>query len=87
MALLAFDSTPNLPPAIADLLHPSQRMRTAVELNSAILESMSQGKEAKLLGLIRLLCWGESLLDKKVDFPKLNMARGMGPGALGGKLD
>lgn len=74
MALLAFDSTPNPPAAIAELLHPSQRMRTASELNSAILKSFSQGTETKLLSLIRLLCWGETLLTEKADFPRVDFA-------------
>lgn len=80
MALLAFDSTPDPPAAIADLLHPSQRMRTAGELNSAILESLSQGKETKLIGLVRLLCWGEALLEEKAEFPRVDFFPGMGAG-------
>jgi hypothetical protein len=80
MALLAFDSTPDPPAAIADLLHPSQRMRTAGELNSAILESLSQGKETKLIGLVRLLCWGEALLEEKADFPRVDFLPSMGAG-------
>lgn len=80
MALLAFDSTPNPPPAIVDLLHPSQRMRTASELNAAILESFSQGREAKLLGLVKLLTWGEGLLDAKVDFPRVDFGTEFGAG-------
>jgi len=72
MALLAFDSTPDPPLAIAELLHPSHRMKTAGELNAAILESTNQGKETKLLQLIRLLCWGEKLLEEKADFPRVD---------------
>ncbi|KAF8311274.1 lish motif-containing protein, partial [Clavulina sp. PMI_390] len=74
MALLAFDATPNLPPAIAELLHPSQRLRTAAEVNSAILKSSSQGTETKLLNLIRLMCWGEGLLSEKAEFPHVDFA-------------
>jgi hypothetical protein len=74
MALLAFDSMPNPPAAIAELLHPSQRMRTAAELNSAILKSLSQGTETKLLQLIRVLCWGETLLTEKAEFPHVDFA-------------
>ena len=70
MALLAFDSAPNAPSAIADLLSPAQRMKTAGEVNAAILESMSQGKELKLVALLKLLCWGETILDEKAEFPK-----------------
>jgi len=72
MALLAFDSVPNAPAAIADLLSPAQRMKTAGEVNAAILESMSQGKEVKLVGLLKLLCWGETMLEEKADFPKVS---------------
>ena len=71
MALLAFDSAPNPPPAIAELLSPSQRMKTAGEVNAAILESLSQGKEVKLMGLLKLLCWGETMLEEKAEFPKV----------------
>lgn len=71
MALLAFDATPNSPPGIAELLSPVQRLKTAGEVNAAILESLSQGKEVKLMGLLKLLCWGETLLEEKVEFPKV----------------
>ncbi|KAI0961895.1 hypothetical protein AcW1_000856 [Taiwanofungus camphoratus] len=76
MALLAFESSPLVPPAISDLLSPSQRMKTAGEVNAAILESLSQGKEAKLAGLLRLLCWGESMLGERAEFPKLDLGGG-----------
>lgn len=76
MALLAFDAMPNPPSAIADLLSPTQRMKTAGEVNAAILESLSQGKEVKLTGLLKLLCWGETLLEEKVEFPKLDVLDG-----------
>ncbi|KAJ7092640.1 lish motif-containing protein [Mycena epipterygia] len=68
MALLAFDS-PSAPQGIADLLSPAQRMKTAGEVNAAILESLSQGKEVKLVGLLKLMSWGESMLDERAEFP------------------
>jgi glucose-induced degradation protein 8 len=71
MALLAFESSPTAPPAIAELLSPAQRMKTAGEVNAAILESLSQGKEVKLVGLLKLLSWGESMLDDHAEFPKV----------------
>ena len=71
MALLAFEASPLVPPAISELLSPSQRMKTAGEVNAAILESLSQGKEAKLVGLLRLLSWGENMLDEHAEFPKV----------------
>ncbi|THH11748.1 hypothetical protein EW146_g7945, partial [Bondarzewia mesenterica] len=74
MALLAFESSPAVPSAISDLLSPAQRMKTAGEVNAAILESLSQGKEAKLVALLKLLCWGESMLDERAEFPKRGRA-------------
>ena len=72
MALLAFDSSP-APPEISELLLPAQRMKTAGEVNAAILESFSQGKEVKLVGLLKLLCWGESMLEERAEFPKVSL--------------
>ena len=78
MALLAFDSLPGAPVGISELLAPAQRMRTAGELNAAILESFSQGKEAKLNALIRLMAWGESMLaSEDVEFPKVDLRSGL----------
>lgn len=73
MALLAFESSPTAPPAISELLSPAQRMKTAGEVNAAILESLSQGKEVKLVGLLKLLCWGESMLEERAEFPKVGV--------------
>jgi hypothetical protein len=71
MALLAFDTSTVAPPAISELLSPAQRMRTAGEVNAAILDSLSQAKEVKLVGLMKLLCWGGSLLEEQVEFPQV----------------
>ncbi|KAH7928544.1 hypothetical protein BV22DRAFT_202745 [Leucogyrophana mollusca] len=71
MALLAFESSSSAPSAISELLSPAQRMKTAGEVNAAILESFSQGKEVKLIQLLKLLCWGESMLSERADFPKV----------------
>ncbi|KAH7883505.1 CTLH/CRA C-terminal to lish motif domain-containing protein [Phlebopus sp. FC_14] len=77
MALLAFDSSSSAPCAITDLLSPAQRMKTAGEVNAAILESFSQGKEVKLVQLLKLLCWGESMLSERADFPKIDLHEGL----------
>ncbi|PWN41122.1 hypothetical protein IE81DRAFT_324843 [Ceraceosorus guamensis] len=65
------------PEHISALLHPSQRLRTATELNAAILASQSQGTEPKLPKLLRVMYAGEDLLSTagKVDFPNLDIAR------------
>lgn len=70
MALFAFEASGSSPMAISELLSPAQRMKTAGEVNAAILESLSQGKEVKLVSLLKLLCWGESLLEDHAEFPK-----------------
>jgi hypothetical protein len=78
MALLAFDALPTAPSGISELLSPTQRLRTAGELNAAILESLSQSKEAKLTAVIRLMVWGESMLTREdVEFPKLDLHTGL----------
>ncbi|KAB5594379.1 Mitogen-activated protein kinase kinase kinase [Ceratobasidium theobromae] len=74
MALLAFDQVPDPPADIAELLLPAQRTRTASELNAAILASMGQGVEPKLVGLMRLLAWGENLLEEKATFPRVDLS-------------
>ncbi|SPO39347.1 related to Glucose-induced degradation protein 8 homolog [Pseudozyma flocculosa] len=86
MALLAFDITKAgapaagslaAPPHIAELLAPSQRLKTAAELNAAILASQSQGRDPKLPQLIKMLKYGEELLGMegpgKWEFPKLDL--------------
>ncbi|CAG8526808.1 4905_t:CDS:2 [Rhizophagus irregularis] len=69
MALLAFDDTTVSP--VGDLLHPSQRQRTASELNAAILTSQSQEKDPKLPNMLKMLFWAQDELDEKVLFPKM----------------
>lgn len=73
MALLAFGSSPMLPPGIADLLSPAQRMKTAGEVNAAILGRCGQGQEAKILSLLKLMCWGEAMLEERADFPRVSV--------------
>lgn len=69
MALLAFDpamtSHAEMPAHIATLLSNSQKLKTAGELNAAILASQSQGCESKLPQMLRLLMWGEELCQNR----------------------
>lgn len=64
-----------VPSHISELLAPAQRLRTAGELNAAILASQSQGREPKLPQLIKMLSFGESILAKeaKISFPRLDL--------------
>lgn len=74
MALLAFDSASNMPSGVAELLLPTQRMKTAGEVNAAILGHLGQGRESKMVGLLKLLCWGEAMLEEHADFPRVSLA-------------
>ena len=71
MALLAFEGSGSAPEAMLELLSPGQRMKTAGEVNGAVLESLGQGREVKLEGLLRLLSWGERQLGERAEFPRL----------------
>jgi len=63
-----------MPSNLVELLMPSQRQATAAELNAAILTSQSHGKDPKLPWLIRMLAWGETMLEERVgSFPKLDL--------------
>ncbi|TNY20644.1 lish motif-containing protein, partial [Rhodotorula diobovata] len=70
MALLAFElpvlaALPPMPPHISSLLDPSQRLRTARELNAAILHAQGHPAESKLPQLLGVMTWGEGLLNEK----------------------
>ncbi|KAI5481082.1 hypothetical protein MNV49_006268 [Pseudohyphozyma bogoriensis] len=60
-----------MPSSISSLLDQSQRLKTAAELNAAILTSQSHNKEPKLPGLMKMLGWGEGLLSEKgAEYPR-----------------
>lgn len=69
MALLAFDDTSTSP--VGYLFHTSQRLRTASELNAAILISQSQKKDPNLPNLLKMLVWAQDELDEEVTYPKM----------------
>jgi len=64
MSLLAFPG---------DLLLPTQRAKTASQLNSAILLAQSQEKDPKLPSLLKALIWAQATLEEKgYVYPKIN---------------
>ncbi|KAJ3403249.1 phosphatidylserine decarboxylase [Chytriomyces confervae] len=69
MSLLAFD--PSQPSPVAALLDYSQRLKTAGELNAAILKSQCQERNPKLPALLKMLVWSQNQLEEKVTFPKI----------------
>lgn len=69
MALLAFDDPASSP--LGELLSPAQRERTAAQLNTAVLSSTGQEREARLPGLLRLVLWAQRQLSERADFPQV----------------
>ncbi|KAK6149893.1 hypothetical protein DH2020_017418 [Rehmannia glutinosa] len=70
VALLAFEDVANCP--IGELLDISQRLKTASEVNAAILISQSHEKDPKLPGLLKMLMWAQNQLGGKATYPRIN---------------
>ncbi|KAL5715631.1 Glucose-induced degradation complex subunit [Ranunculus cassubicifolius] len=70
VALLAFEDVSNCP--VGELLDISQRLKTASEVNAAILTSQSHEKDPKLPSLLKMLVWAQNQLDEKAAYPKIN---------------
>ncbi len=69
MGLLAADLGASWP---ADaLLLPENRLKTAKEVNSAILASQAQPEQSKLPEILSLLNWAQERLAERANFPKL----------------
>lgn len=69
MGLLASEMGANWP--TLGLLDPDHRLKTAKEVNSAILASQSQPQISKLPEIMALLHWAQSKLEERAVFPKL----------------
>ncbi|KAI7738160.1 hypothetical protein M8C21_007543 [Ambrosia artemisiifolia] len=69
VALLAFEDVKNSP--VGDLLDISQRLKTASEVNAAILTSQNHEKDPKLPSLLRMLIWAQNQLDEKAAYPRI----------------
>lgn len=70
VALLAFEDASNCP--VGYLLDMSQRLKTASEVNAAILTSQSHEKDPKLPSLLKMLIWAQNQLDEKAAYPRIN---------------
>ncbi|KAI8338956.1 CTLH/CRA C-terminal to lish motif domain-containing protein [Chlamydoabsidia padenii] len=70
MALLAFRDMQQSP--VQDLLDPQQRLKTAQELNAAILTSQSREPLPKLPHLLKVLDWSQEQLDQRMVYPRIN---------------
>ncbi|CAI9286068.1 unnamed protein product [Lactuca saligna] len=69
LALLAFEDVKNRP--VGDLLDISQHLKTASEVNDAILTSQSHEKDPKLTSLLRMLLWSQNQLNEKAAYPRI----------------
>ncbi|XP_047052884.1 protein GID8 homolog [Lolium rigidum] len=70
VALLLFEDAENCP--YGELLDVSHRLKTANEVNAAILTSQSQEKDPKLPSLLKMLIWTQDQLDEKAAYPRIN---------------
>ncbi|KAG9133788.1 hypothetical protein Leryth_018399 [Lithospermum erythrorhizon] len=70
VVLLAFEDATNCP--VGELLDMSQRLKTASEVNAAILTSQSHEKDPKLPSLLKMLIWAQNKLDEKAAYPRIN---------------
>ncbi|KAL2524181.1 LisH and RanBPM domains containing protein [Abeliophyllum distichum] len=70
VALLAFEDVTRCP--VGELLDVSQRMKTASEVNAAILTSQSHEKDPKLPSILKMLIWAQNLLDEKAAYPRIS---------------
>ncbi|XP_052202001.1 protein GID8 homolog isoform X4 [Diospyros lotus] len=80
VALLAFEDASSCP--VGELLDISQRLKTASEVNAAILMSQSHEKaklcmvnwttDPKLPSLLKMLIWAQNQLDEKAAYPRIN---------------
>ncbi|XP_008798010.1 protein GID8 homolog isoform X2 [Phoenix dactylifera] len=70
VALLAFEDVKNCP--YGELLDVSQRLKTASEVNAAILANQSHEKDPKLPSLLKMLIWAQNQLDEKAAYPQIN---------------
>ncbi|XP_019168672.1 PREDICTED: glucose-induced degradation protein 8 homolog [Ipomoea nil] len=70
VALLAFEDVASSP--VGELLDISQRLKTASEINAAILTSQSHEKDPKLPVLLKLLTWTQNQLGEKAAYPRIN---------------
>ncbi|KAG5375513.1 hypothetical protein IGI04_040109 [Brassica rapa subsp. trilocularis] len=70
VALLVFEDASNCP--VKDLLDISHRLKTASEVNAAILTSQSHEKDPKLPSLLKMLIWAQNQLDEKAVYPHIN---------------
>lgn len=69
MSLLAAEMGANWPSSA--LLLPENRLKTAKEVNSAILSSQAQPEVSKLPEILGLLQWAQNKLEDRAVFPKL----------------
>jgi hypothetical protein len=69
---------------VGELLEPSQRQRTAGELNAAILASQRHATEPRAAMLLKMMVWAQQRLDERATYPKITDLAAAVPGGGGG---
>jgi len=69
VALLAFDDPHSSP--VGELMEPSQRQKTASELNAAILSSQCHETEPRVALLLKMMLWAQQRLDERAHYPRI----------------
>ncbi|KAK4271470.1 hypothetical protein QN277_020164 [Acacia crassicarpa] len=69
VSLFAFEDFSDCP--VGELLDMSQRLKTANEVNAAILASQSHEKDPKLPSLLKMLIWAQKQLDEQAAYPRI----------------
>ncbi|CAN8245084.1 unnamed protein product [Cochlearia groenlandica] len=70
VALLVFEDKSTCP--VKELFDISHRLKTASEVNAAILTSQSHEKDPKLPSLLKMLIWAQKQLDEKAVYPHVS---------------
>ncbi|XP_010492332.1 PREDICTED: glucose-induced degradation protein 8 homolog [Camelina sativa] len=75
LMLLGYEdlSTSSCPMTLRELLTNSQRLKTAAEVEAAILISQTGEKYPKLEHLLKMLNWTQNQLDEELEYPRMTV--------------
>ncbi|XP_023645900.1 protein GID8 homolog [Capsella rubella] len=71
LTLLGFEDPTTCP--LRELLTSSQWMKTAAEVDAAIITSQTGEKYGKLQHLVKMLNWTQNQLDEKLEYPRMTV--------------
>ncbi|XP_010476003.1 PREDICTED: glucose-induced degradation protein 8 homolog [Camelina sativa] len=75
LMLLGYEdlTTSSCPMTLRELLTNSQRLKTAAEVEAAILISQTGEKYSKLEHLLKMLNWTQNQLDEELEYPRMTV--------------